>query len=245
MVHTCTEHTRSGKYHFLRQILLFQPNPVVMFTTCTEHTRSGKLHFLRQILLQYSNPVVMVTTCTEHTRSKKMPLFESYPVTIASPSCRDVYLFRQWNILRIPLWSYVVFSAYRYYDLPVFYAFHVQYSSHNSEKVVFLPTREYSHISDAAVTTQNGNIFPPAFNPSHSLVAWLRPQRLDPGGQFVSWWDTYQDIYFTAHFLIYVPRSTSLTQVFPEIHHLNKWIKQKNGGGGWGKSHFIPSSPRG
>ena len=50
---------------------------------------------------------------------------------------RDVYLFRRWNILRMPLWSFLVFSAYRYYNIPVFYAFHVQYSTHNSDKVVF------------------------------------------------------------------------------------------------------------
>jgi hypothetical protein len=69
--------------------MLFQLNQIVMVTTCTEHNRSGKLHFLRQILLLYSNPVVMVTTCTEHTRSRKITLFEADPVTIASPSCNS------------------------------------------------------------------------------------------------------------------------------------------------------------
>ena len=38
---------------------------------------------------------------------------------------RDGYLFRQWNILRMPIWLHVVFSAYRYCNIPVFYAFYV------------------------------------------------------------------------------------------------------------------------
>ena len=50
---------------------------------------------------------------------------------------RDVYLFRQLNILRMPILSNLVFSAYQYYNIPVFYAFYVQYSTHDSEKVVF------------------------------------------------------------------------------------------------------------
>ena len=93
MVATCTEHTRSGKCHFLRLILLLQRNIVVMVNIFTEHTRSGKCHFLRHILLLQLNPFVMVKTCTKHTGSRKMPLLEADPGTIALPSCNGKYMY--------------------------------------------------------------------------------------------------------------------------------------------------------
>ena len=70
----------------------------------------------------------------------------------------------------MPIWSNLVLSAYRYYNIPVFYAFYVQYSTHDSEKVVFvLPAYKYGHKFDPAITPQDGNIFTPAFYPYHSF----------------------------------------------------------------------------
>ena len=43
---------------------------VVMVTIGTEHTESGKCHFLREHLLLQFNQVVMVITYAEHTRSR-------------------------------------------------------------------------------------------------------------------------------------------------------------------------------
>ena len=65
-----TEHIRSRKCHFLRQLLLIKLNPVIMVTTCTGLTRPRKCQFLRGLLLLQLTPIVMVTKCSEHIRSR-------------------------------------------------------------------------------------------------------------------------------------------------------------------------------
>ena len=80
MVTISTEHTRSRKCHFLRQLLLLQLTPIVQVSISTEHTRSRKYHFFRRLLLLQLTPICKVT-CTYQVQ--KMPLFEATSVTTA------------------------------------------------------------------------------------------------------------------------------------------------------------------
>ena len=45
--------------------------PIVIVTTCTEHTRSRKWHFLRREDLTSTILIIMVTTYIAHIRSRK------------------------------------------------------------------------------------------------------------------------------------------------------------------------------
>ena len=43
--------------------------------------------------------------------------------------------------------------------IPVFYAFYVEYSTHNSEKVVFSAILRYGHIFNPVITSKDDNIY--------------------------------------------------------------------------------------
>ena len=111
-----------------------------------------------------------------------------------------------------------------HYNIPIFYAFYVEYSTHYSEKVVLSASLQ---IWSYMWSSNNYTNLPLHLILPISLVAWLRPQRLDQGGQ-----------------LCLLERHTFY--LFPEDHH-HKFsmkfitsINEFNTGIGK-KSHLIPS----
>ena len=103
---SCSEHSRSRMWNFLRLPPLIQLNPVIMVTTYTKHNRSRKYHFLGEMICQENfHSHCDNIFCTYWVQ--KMPLFEATPVTIGFSSCNDYGTKHIWSIkchfLRQPL----------------------------------------------------------------------------------------------------------------------------------------------